>query len=406
MTARDRTVIMVVLALGAIVAGWLLVVSPKRSQASALGGQVTSVQSQLTSARSQVAAGEEARTAFAGQYAQLARLGEAVPPSDDIPSLIYQVQSAAQAAHVSLRALQLSPGSSSSSPSRSQLELVHGVVLDASAGRGRRRRGSSDRSVHVHARRQLLQPGQLLQPRSELRGQQQKPPPDQRPPHDHQRHQPRARLQRVPPDHRQRLGDDLHRSANTGPHGRRHDGRTGHDVSPAPDLHVGILELDSGRDHRPGAPMSFFPNLIKELRDRKLWPIAIGLIVALVAVPVVLSKKASTDLVTPQPTGGLPYSTGTTLPAISVQTTASSSKLPGRGRNPFTPQVVGRRRRPPPRRPRRPARPPGLAPRPRRPPRAARPAAAPAPRRPLHPARPRPHRRPPSRPRPSPGPRA
>jgi hypothetical protein len=86
--------------------------------------------------------------------------------------------------------------------------------------------------------------------------------------------------------------------------------------------------------------MSFFPNLIKELRDRKLWPIAIGLIVALVAVPVLLSKKASTDLVTPQPTGGLPYSTGTTLPAISVQTTASSSKLPGRGRNPFTPQVV------------------------------------------------------------------
>ncbi len=119
MTARDRTVIMVVLALGAIVAGWLLVVSPKRSQASALGGQITSVQSQLTSARSQVAAGEEARTAFAGQYAQLARLGEAVPPSDDIPSLIYQVQSAAQAAHVSLRALQLSPGSSSSSPSTS-----------------------------------------------------------------------------------------------------------------------------------------------------------------------------------------------------------------------------------------------------------------------------------------------
>jgi hypothetical protein len=119
MTGRDRTVIMVVLALAAIVAGWLLVVSPKRSQASALNGQITSVQSQLSSARSQVAAGEEARTAFTGQYAQLARLGEAVPPSDDIPSLIYQVQSAAQAAHVSLRALQLSPGSSSSSPSTS-----------------------------------------------------------------------------------------------------------------------------------------------------------------------------------------------------------------------------------------------------------------------------------------------
>ena len=36
MTARDRIVIMVVLALGAIVAGWFFVVSPKRDQASSL----------------------------------------------------------------------------------------------------------------------------------------------------------------------------------------------------------------------------------------------------------------------------------------------------------------------------------------------------------------------------------
>jgi hypothetical protein len=85
--------------------------------------------------------------------------------------------------------------------------------------------------------------------------------------------------------------------------------------------------------------MSVLSNMIKELRERKLWPIAIGLIVALVAVPVLLSKKAPTNLVT-QPTGGLPYSTGTALPAISVQTKPADSKLAGRGRNPFTPQHV------------------------------------------------------------------
>jgi hypothetical protein len=85
--------------------------------------------------------------------------------------------------------------------------------------------------------------------------------------------------------------------------------------------------------------MSFFGNLIKELRERKLWPIAVVLIIALVAVPLLLTKKAPTDLVTP-PTGGLPYSTGTALPAISVQTTPENSNLPGRGRDPFTPQKV------------------------------------------------------------------
>jgi hypothetical protein len=85
--------------------------------------------------------------------------------------------------------------------------------------------------------------------------------------------------------------------------------------------------------------MTVLSNMIKELRERKLWPIAIGLIVALVAVPVLLSKKAPTNLVT-QPTGGLPYSTGTSLPAISVETKAGNSKLAGRGRNPFSPQQV------------------------------------------------------------------
>jgi hypothetical protein len=118
-TGRDRIVIMVVLAVAAVVAGWMLVVSPKRSEASSLASQIASEQSQLDSVRSQVDAGLVAQKAFAGQYAQLARLGEAVPPTDDVPSLIYQVQSAAQAAHVSFRGLQLSSTSSGSSSATS-----------------------------------------------------------------------------------------------------------------------------------------------------------------------------------------------------------------------------------------------------------------------------------------------
>jgi len=83
--------------------------------------------------------------------------------------------------------------------------------------------------------------------------------------------------------------------------------------------------------------MSVPRNILKELVDRKLWPIALVLIIALVAVPVLLTKKAPTDIVTP-PTGPLPYSSGTTLPAISIQASPTNSKLAGDGRNPFTPQ--------------------------------------------------------------------
>jgi hypothetical protein len=117
-TTRDRMVIILVLVVGAIVAAWMMVVSPKRDQAASLSTQISGEQSQLDTARSQVAAGEQAKATFAGQYTQLAKLGEAVPPDDDVPSLIYQVQSAAQAAKVSFRGLQLtgaSGGSTSSS---------------------------------------------------------------------------------------------------------------------------------------------------------------------------------------------------------------------------------------------------------------------------------------------------
>jgi type II secretory pathway pseudopilin PulG len=114
-------VIIVVLVVGAVVAGWMLVVSPKRDQAASLSTQISGEQSQLDTARSQVAAGQEAKAAFAGQYTQLAKLGEAVPPDDDVPSLIYQVQSAAQGAKVTFKGLQLTAGAggttSSSTPS-------------------------------------------------------------------------------------------------------------------------------------------------------------------------------------------------------------------------------------------------------------------------------------------------
>src|SRR5581483_500947 len=134
--------------------------------------------------------------------------------------------------------------------------------------------------------------------------------------------------QRVPPDHRQRVGDDLHRPVHRGCIWRSHSGWSGH-VSAGIHLTVLVLDRRTCRRHHFADPMSFLTNMIKELRERKLWPIAIVLVVALVAVPVLLSKKAPTNLVT-QPSGGLPYSTGTALPAITVETKQSSSKLAGR----------------------------------------------------------------------------
>jgi hypothetical protein len=120
MTARDRTILIVVCVVAAIGGAWMFVVSPKRDQAAKLGTQLSSAQNALNTARSQVVTNEAARRSFPANYTTIARLGEAVPADDDVPSLIYQLQGAANRSHVQFISLELSPSSASStSPSGS-----------------------------------------------------------------------------------------------------------------------------------------------------------------------------------------------------------------------------------------------------------------------------------------------
>lgn len=116
MTGRDRMVLIVVGVLGAIAASWILVISPKRDQAAKLETKIQSVQSNLSSARSELAAGESARSTFKHSYTTLVRLGEAVPTDDDVPSLIYQISSAASKAGVDFQGLTLDPAPAGSAP--------------------------------------------------------------------------------------------------------------------------------------------------------------------------------------------------------------------------------------------------------------------------------------------------
>jgi hypothetical protein len=110
MTRRDRLAIVIVAVVAAIAASWLLLVSPKRDEATKLGAKVASAQQELDSARAQLAQNAAASRQYASNYAALARLGEAVPASDDIPSLIIQLQNAADGARVNFQSLQSGGG--------------------------------------------------------------------------------------------------------------------------------------------------------------------------------------------------------------------------------------------------------------------------------------------------------
>jgi hypothetical protein len=116
MSGRDRIVLAIVLALAAVAGSWLLVIQPQRDQASKLGKQVSAAEAQLASERALVAQDEAARNSFASSYTQLARLGEAVPTDDNVPSLIYELQGAASATGVDFRSLTLQSSSGSSTP--------------------------------------------------------------------------------------------------------------------------------------------------------------------------------------------------------------------------------------------------------------------------------------------------
>ena len=84
--------------------------------------------------------------------------------------------------------------------------------------------------------------------------------------------------------------------------------------------------------------MKTLKDIVTDLRQRRLWPVALVLVLALVAVPVLLSKKASSTPVAQLPATGAPTSLSTSGPAVTVEGTPNQTHLKGKARNPFTPQ--------------------------------------------------------------------
>lgn len=80
--------------------------------------------------------------------------------------------------------------------------------------------------------------------------------------------------------------------------------------------------------------MSFLNALISDLRDRKIWVVAVGLLAAIVAVPVLLSSSSSPAPAHPGPSVNLPMASDTGVP-VTVNSSPSVAPLTGKERNPF-----------------------------------------------------------------------
>jgi hypothetical protein len=116
MTRRDRIVILAVLIVAALGGFWMLVLKPKQEQAAKLGKDLDAAQQRLSQARSELDAGSAARAGYSANYAAVARLGKAVPSDDNVPSLVYQLDSTAQVTGVDFRSVKLASGSGTPAP--------------------------------------------------------------------------------------------------------------------------------------------------------------------------------------------------------------------------------------------------------------------------------------------------
>jgi Tfp pilus assembly protein PilO len=89
------------------VAFWMLILSPKRDEASELKVQASHLQEELAQHTAEASQAEEARQEFPVDYQQLVVLGKAVPGDDDTASLLVQLNRISKNAGVRFQTLVL-----------------------------------------------------------------------------------------------------------------------------------------------------------------------------------------------------------------------------------------------------------------------------------------------------------
>jgi Tfp pilus assembly protein PilO len=116
MNAGNRIIVAMLAVAVLVVAFWMLLLSPKRSEVSKLDGQVTRQEQSLSLHREEVQRGLDAERAFPQEYQQLVVLGKAAPADDDTASLLVQLNRIAGHASVSFDKFKLATTGAEGAP--------------------------------------------------------------------------------------------------------------------------------------------------------------------------------------------------------------------------------------------------------------------------------------------------
>jgi type IV pilus assembly protein PilO len=114
MSDRDRKILTAIVPIVVIVAYWFLLLAPKREEAATAADEVAKQEQRRDNARAALSQASTARTGFRGDYTQIVRLGKAIPARVDMPSLLVQLDSAAQGTGIRFTAITTGERSSAS----------------------------------------------------------------------------------------------------------------------------------------------------------------------------------------------------------------------------------------------------------------------------------------------------
>jgi Tfp pilus assembly protein PilO len=96
LTDRDRKIAIAIVPLLVLAAYWFLLLAPKREDAASASKELTKQTERRDKAQSAANAARGAKTDFAADYGEIVRLGKAIPASVDMPSLLVQLDRAAE----------------------------------------------------------------------------------------------------------------------------------------------------------------------------------------------------------------------------------------------------------------------------------------------------------------------
>jgi hypothetical protein len=103
--SRDRIIIAALIVVGILGGSWFGLLGPKRQEAQRLDAKLATQQQRLAKAQSAAADATSARDRYNADYGTVALLGKAVPSSDGMTSLLYQIDSAAGDSKIDFRSL-------------------------------------------------------------------------------------------------------------------------------------------------------------------------------------------------------------------------------------------------------------------------------------------------------------